>query len=543
MSHLFADGIRKFLTIMTAFFAFTLLAACSPQKSAAEDYIKAVANNRVEEAIGYFALKNENDSTAVKKKLMVHIDRLHTIIQENGGLNSLSTTIEENETFGITHVSAEMKYKNGTTRTIQLALVNSQGEWKIDSFQTLTNDAIEDYMQAVVDKRDDDAIKHFSLTDEKNLVREKLLTHIARLHALILENGGLDSFSTTIENSEYKPPCVDLEMKYKNGTTRTTQFDLVNEQGEWKIDSSKTLARDVIESYIATVMDKRVDDAIKHFSLADAENLTATKERLLTRIDHLHFTIQENGGFRSLTATFDDKEDGIITASVEIDFMNNGTEKTQLSLVDESGEWKINSSPLPEEKTAEDYIRAIADNRIDDAAEYFSAEKAKRGMGKRRITESLLPENVRGMTSTKGVIAEIFEEANRASLLIAIAKSSAENLASSIQENGGLDSVLTSTVDYDYDSTHENNRYNVTKMANVVVYMRYKNGKKGEEKLTLLKDWKEWKIDITDLVHQARLSNNDSTIKAKITVGIDMSGDPEIDEKKLLEILRHSAEE
>ncbi|MCL2160808.1 MAG: hypothetical protein FWH56_02810 [Betaproteobacteria bacterium] len=501
MSYLFADDIRKFLTIMGIFFAFTLLTACSPQKSAAEDYINAIANNRIEEAIGYFALKNENNSMTEKKKLMVHIDRLHAIIHDNGGLNSLSTTIEENKTFGMTHVNAEMKYKNGTTRTIQLALLKEQGGWKIDPFQTLINDAIEDYILAVVDKRDEDAIKHFSLVDEKNLEKEKLLTHIDRLHTLILENGGLVSFSTTIENSGYKPPRVDVEMKYKNGTKRATQLALVDEQGEWKIDSSKTLARDVIESYIVAVMDKHVDDAIKHFSLADAENLTATKEKLLARIDHLHLTIQENGGFRSLSATFDDKKDGIITASVEINFMNNGTGKTHLSLVDESGEWKINSSPLPEEKIAEDYIRAIADNRIDDAAQYFSAEKAKRGMRKGRITESLLPEEVRGMSSTRGVIAEIFEEANKASLLIAIAKFSAENLASSIQENGGLDSVLASTVDYSYDSTHENNRYNVTKMANVVVYMRYKNGKRGEEKLTLLEGWKKWEIDITDLVY------------------------------------------
>jgi hypothetical protein len=134
MSHFFAVGARKFLAFLGAFFAFALLAACSSQtpESVASDYMKAVANNRVDEAIGYFALEDvkENDLTAVKGKMQMVVGSQYSKIQERGGMKSVSSTLIEQKD-GTAVVEVEITYKNDETRKDRMPLIKESGKWKI----------------------------------------------------------------------------------------------------------------------------------------------------------------------------------------------------------------------------------------------------------------------------------------------------------------------------------------------------------------------------------------------------------------------------
>jgi len=134
MSHFFIINTRRLAVFLGVFFASVLLAACSSQtpESVTESYIKAVANNRIDEAIGYFALDDvkENDLTAVKGKLQMIAGEQYSKIQESGGLDSVSSSLIDNKG-NSAHVKVEMKYKNGKTDDTTFNLIQKSGKWKI----------------------------------------------------------------------------------------------------------------------------------------------------------------------------------------------------------------------------------------------------------------------------------------------------------------------------------------------------------------------------------------------------------------------------
>jgi hypothetical protein len=131
---LYFVGIRKLAAFLGAFCVFTLLAACSSQtpESVVNDYIKAVANNRVDEAVGYFSLEDvkESDLTAAKGKFQMIVGEQHSNMQENGGLNSVSTVLASKDD-NTAQVDVEMKFKNGKARKETFSLVKESGKWKV----------------------------------------------------------------------------------------------------------------------------------------------------------------------------------------------------------------------------------------------------------------------------------------------------------------------------------------------------------------------------------------------------------------------------
>lgn len=133
MSHLFAVGIRRFALLLGAVFTVALLSACSQSpESVAKSYIQTVADNRVEEAVGYFSLADvkENDLTMVKGKCQMIVGEQYSIMQSKGGLDSVTTTLDDQKD-NTAHVTIEMKYKNGETKKDSLTLVKDSGKWKI----------------------------------------------------------------------------------------------------------------------------------------------------------------------------------------------------------------------------------------------------------------------------------------------------------------------------------------------------------------------------------------------------------------------------
>jgi len=51
--------------------------------------------------------------------------------------------------------------------------------------------------------------------------------------------------------------------------------------------------------------------------------------------------IKKNSGLKSLSLKFVDKNDDIAHAEMEIEFNNNKIEKSLLTLINESGKWKV----------------------------------------------------------------------------------------------------------------------------------------------------------------------------------------------------------
>jgi hypothetical protein len=134
MLHFFTVATRKLAVFLGAFFTFALLVACSPQspENVVSDYIKAVANNRVDEAIGYFALEDvkENDLTAAKEKFQMIVGTQYAHIQENDGLDSVSTALADMDGDNAS-VDASIKYKNGKMEMVPMTLLKESGKWKI----------------------------------------------------------------------------------------------------------------------------------------------------------------------------------------------------------------------------------------------------------------------------------------------------------------------------------------------------------------------------------------------------------------------------
>ena len=136
MPHLFTVSVRKLITLFVTFFIFALSAACSSQtpetpESVVSNHVKAVGANRVDEAIGYLVLRNANG----KEDLVKHVERLHQQVQDNGGIDSILTSlVSKNDDDTRATVELELKYKNGETVGGQMDLIKESkesSEWKI----------------------------------------------------------------------------------------------------------------------------------------------------------------------------------------------------------------------------------------------------------------------------------------------------------------------------------------------------------------------------------------------------------------------------
>lgn len=130
----FALLARKLSVLWVSLFALCL-AACGPSPdSVVQDFYKAVADNRADDAISYLLLEDvkENDLSDVKEKIQgMFINILHKRIEAGGGLESVDVTVVEKKG-DAAKVHAEVKYKNGTDEGGDFDLVkNAKGEWKI----------------------------------------------------------------------------------------------------------------------------------------------------------------------------------------------------------------------------------------------------------------------------------------------------------------------------------------------------------------------------------------------------------------------------
>jgi hypothetical protein len=110
-----------------------MLCACgqSPEGTV-KDYFDAVAENRVEDAVNFYSLKDvkENDLTMAKGKLQMIVGEQYSRIGENGGLESVKTKLVEQKD-DEAKVEVEISYKNGQTSTDQIQLTKESGRWKL----------------------------------------------------------------------------------------------------------------------------------------------------------------------------------------------------------------------------------------------------------------------------------------------------------------------------------------------------------------------------------------------------------------------------
>ncbi|MDR1423871.1 MAG: DUF4878 domain-containing protein [Azoarcus sp.] len=131
--HYFNSVVRKLSVFWMSLFVL-VLAACSPSapEDVVKDFYKAVADNRVDDAVAYFSLQDvkENDLTVVKGKLQMVVGERYSRIQDNGGLESITTEVVEQQD-DTARVKVELKFKNGKTKNESARLVKDSGKWKM----------------------------------------------------------------------------------------------------------------------------------------------------------------------------------------------------------------------------------------------------------------------------------------------------------------------------------------------------------------------------------------------------------------------------
>ncbi|MDR1462565.1 MAG: DUF4878 domain-containing protein [Azoarcus sp.] len=131
--HYFNSVVRGLSVFWMSLFVLVLV-ACSPStpEDVVKDFYKAVADNRVDDAVAYFSLKNvkENDLTTMKGKLQMVVGDTYSRIQNNGGLESITTELIEQQD-DTARVKVELKFKNGKTKNESTRLVKDSGKWKL----------------------------------------------------------------------------------------------------------------------------------------------------------------------------------------------------------------------------------------------------------------------------------------------------------------------------------------------------------------------------------------------------------------------------
>lgn len=133
----FALLSRNLLALWISLFALALVACSSSSpEDVVKEYCKAVADNRVDDAIAFFSLKDvkENDLTQAKGKLLMIVGKQYSEFQGKGGLESVATSVIEpkkgDSEKGIVRVKSELKFKNGETQSTDWTLVQESGKWK-----------------------------------------------------------------------------------------------------------------------------------------------------------------------------------------------------------------------------------------------------------------------------------------------------------------------------------------------------------------------------------------------------------------------------
>ena len=133
-SNHFGSFARALSVLWMSLFALALVACSTPTpEDVVRDFYKAVAGNRIDEAVGYFSLVDvkENDMAAAKGKLQMIAGELSSRIATNDGLDSVTTTVVE-QTDETARVKVELKFKNGKTLDESHDLVKDSGKWKIE---------------------------------------------------------------------------------------------------------------------------------------------------------------------------------------------------------------------------------------------------------------------------------------------------------------------------------------------------------------------------------------------------------------------------
>ena len=95
-SNHFGSFARALSVLWMSLFALALVACSTPTPEDVVRYFyKAVAGNRIDEAVGYFSLVDvkENDMAAAKGKLQMIAGELSSRIATNDGLDSVTTTV------------------------------------------------------------------------------------------------------------------------------------------------------------------------------------------------------------------------------------------------------------------------------------------------------------------------------------------------------------------------------------------------------------------------------------------------------------------
>jgi hypothetical protein len=123
--------VRRLSVVWLSLFALVLAGCGSSPEGTVEKFYKAIADNRVEDAVAHFSIKDvkENDMTAVKGKLMMIVGEQYSKIQSKGGLDSIKTSLVQQEGDKAV-VKAELKFKDGTSKEETVKLVKD-GDWKI----------------------------------------------------------------------------------------------------------------------------------------------------------------------------------------------------------------------------------------------------------------------------------------------------------------------------------------------------------------------------------------------------------------------------
>jgi uncharacterized protein YbaA (DUF1428 family) len=133
MLHNFDLAARRLLALCMSFFALAVVGcSSSTPEGVVQDFYKAVAANKVDDAIAYFSLRDveKNDLTAAKGKMQMLVGEAHSQIEKRGGLESVTATMgEQKDDFA--RVRVELKFKNGETRGENVTLVKDDGDWKI----------------------------------------------------------------------------------------------------------------------------------------------------------------------------------------------------------------------------------------------------------------------------------------------------------------------------------------------------------------------------------------------------------------------------
>lgn len=122
---------RRLSVVCLSLFALALAGCGASPENVVEKFYKAVADNRAEDAIAHFSLKDvkENDMTAAKGKLIMVVGEQYSRIQSKGGLDSIKTSLVQQEGDRAS-VKVELKFKDGSSTEETMKLIKEDG-WKI----------------------------------------------------------------------------------------------------------------------------------------------------------------------------------------------------------------------------------------------------------------------------------------------------------------------------------------------------------------------------------------------------------------------------